>query len=262
MEKLKADFFKMLEEELSKSLKLDIFSILFILDIICHFSSQNHRNIFAMNDFINNILKFFEVIFNKSDSIIIIMILCIIIISVSIKITAKIDLPKKVITSGEYIRYDGFTALKNMLNLLYYYVYSLNIVFISIIIWFNTHIDLNKQFTLVKAFVVVDILILIFKVFSSFFKNISKFEFKDIIDDENFENYYYVISSKKIDIYTSVMIIKDINMDNHAFYVVKKEKRFTGKNILRYTILNRSLNFEDIKYSYEFYAKNLKPKYK
>lgn len=50
----------MLEEELSKSLKLDIFSILFILDIICHFSSQNHRNIFAMNDFINNILKFLK----------------------------------------------------------------------------------------------------------------------------------------------------------------------------------------------------------
>lgn len=247
MEKLKADFFKMLGEELSKRLKLDIFSILFILDIICHFSSQNHRNIFAMNDFINNILKFFEVIFYKSDSIIIIMILCIIIISVSIiiiaKITAKIDLPKKVITSGEYIRYDGFTALKNMLNLLYYYVYSLNIVFVFIIVWFNTHIDLNKQFMLVKLFVVVDILILIFKVFSSFFKNISKFEFKDIIDDENFERNYYVISSKKIDIYTSVMIIKDINMDNHAFYVVRKDERFTGKSILRYKILNRSLNF-------------------
>ena len=52
-------------------------------------------------------------------------------------------------------------------------------------------------------------------------------------------------------------------MSNHAFYVVMREKiynknRFSNKSF--YKILDSSLNFEDIKYAYEYYIKALQQK--
>ena len=57
------------------------------------------------------------------------------------------------------------------------------------------------------------------------------------------------------------MILKDKIMRNHAFYVVKQETTYKKNGFPNnpiYTILDSSLNFEDIKYSYEYYSKTEK----
>lgn len=56
------------------------------------------------------------------------------------------------------------------------------------------------------------------------------------------------------------MILKDRIMQNHAFYVAKKQKAYNRSRLYSisfYTILNNSLDFKDIQYSYEYWAETL-----
>ena len=128
------------------------------------------------------------------------------------------------------------------------------------LIWFDSRNNLNKLSNIEYILVAVDILILVFKLIRSTFQYNYRIDFKDEIDNEYFDASYFVLATKEVDYSTDIMILKDRIMKNHAFYVVKKQKTYNTNGLPGkpfYTILNSSLGFEDIKYSYEYWVKTL-----
>lgn len=259
MSELKSTFL----DEMKKALKranLDIFSILFIVDILGYFFVEKRRSIFGRNYFIQITLSIFKQFFNNKMFLIISIIGIIMILVILVMVEKEISLPSQTFVSGKVIGYSCSAALGNLSYLLYYYVYSLNIVYISMLIWFNSRNNLNKLSNAEYILIVVDILILVFKLIRSTFQYNYKIEFKKEIDDEYFDVSYFVLAVKKIDYCTDIMILKDRIMQNHAFYVAKKQKTYNRSRLYSisfYTILNNSLDFKDIQYSYEYWAETL-----
>lgn len=259
MSEVKSDFLDEMKKVLKKS-NLDIFSILFILDILGYFFINPKKSVFNKNYFIQVILRIFEQLFSKKTILIIASVYLVMILVIVVIVEVGIELPKQTFVNGKIFGYSCATALNHMINLLYYYAYSLNIIYISMLIWYNPKNDLTL-FNVEYILIIVDIVILACQLIRSIFQYSDKSEFRDAINNDFFDVSYFVLSSKEINYCTNIMILKDKIMRNHAFYVVKQEKTYNinglpNKSI--YTILDSSLNFEDIKYSYEYYSKTLK----
>lgn len=78
-------------------------------------------------------------------------------------------------------------ALRNIFYLLYYYVYYLNILYLSMIMWFNQRSNLNTLSDLEFCLVILDTLLLISKLICSIFQYSYEIDFdKEINDDEYF----------------------------------------------------------------------------
>lgn len=122
----------------------------------------------------------------------------IMILVILVMVEKEISLPSQTFVSGKVIGYSCSAALGNLSYLLYYYVYSLNIVYISMLIWFNSRNNLNKLSNAEYILIVVDILILVFKLIRSTFQYNYKIEFKKEIDDEYFDVSYFVLAVKKL----------------------------------------------------------------
>lgn len=259
MSELKSTFF----DEVKKTLKranLDIFSILFIVDILGYFFVGQRRTISSKNNFVQITLSIFDQLFNKKMFLLISIVGIIILAVIWIIVGTEINLPSQTFVSGKIIGYSCSAALRNLLYLLYHYVYSLNILYISMLIWFDSRNNLNKLSDIEYILVAVDILILVFKLIRSTFQYNYRIDFKDEIDNEYFDASYFVLATKEVDYSTDIMILKDRIMKNHAFYVVKKQKTYNTNGLPGkpfYTILNSSLGCEDIKYSYEYWVKTL-----
>lgn len=259
MSEVRSDFLNEMKKVLKRS-NLDIFSILFMLDILGYCFLNPKKSVFNKNYFIQVVLRILEQAFSKETILIIACVYLVMILAIVVIVKTGIKLPKKTFVNGKVVGYSCTTALKHMVYLLYYYAYSLNILYISMLLWFNQRNDLtlsNVEYILI----IVDIVILICKLIRSIFQYSDKSEFRDVIDNEFFDISYFVLDNKKIDYYTNIMILKDKIMRNHAFYVVKQETTYKKNGFPNnpiYTILDSSLNFEDIKYSYEYYSKTEK----
>lgn len=259
MSEVRSDFLNEMKKVLKRS-NLDAFSILFILDILGYCFLNPKRSVFNKNYFIQVVLRIMKQSFSKKTILIIASFYLVMILVIIVIVEIGVKLPKQTFVNGKVIGYSCTTALNHMVYLLYYYAYSLNILYISMLIWFNQKNDLtlsNVEYILI----IVDIVILVCKLIRSIFQYSGKSEFRDVIDNEFFDVSYFVLGNKKIDYCTNIMILKDKIMRNHAFYVVKQEKTYNKNgfsNKPRYTILDSSLNFEDIKYSYEYYSKTEK----
>lgn len=263
MSELKSNFLNEMKKLLKRS-NLDIFSILFMLDILGYCFLNHHDFVFSKNHFIRIILKFFAQIFSNKMILIVCIVCFVMLVSILLVVKLKISLPNQTFVNGKVVGYSPSKALRNIFYLLYYYVYYLNILYLSMIMWFNQRPNLSTLSDLEFYLVFVDTLVLISKLIRSIFQYSYKIDFiKEINDDEYFDGGYFILSETKINNDRDVMILKDKIMSNHAFYVVMREKiynknRFSNKSF--YKILDSSLNFEDIKYAYEYYIKALQQK--
>lgn len=228
-----------------------------MLDILGYCFLNPKKSVFNKNYFIQVVLRILEQVFSKETILIIASVCLVMILVIVIIVEIGIRLLKQTFVNGKVVGYSCTTALNHMVYLLYCYAFSLNIIYISMFIWFNQRNDLTLS-DVEYILIIVDVVILTCKLIRSIFQYSNKSEFRDVIDNEFFDVSYFVLSTKTINYCTNIMILKDKIMRNHAFYVVKQEKTYNRNGFPNkpiYTILDSSLNFEDIKYSYEYYSK-------
>ena len=250
-------------KKILKKSNLDIFSILFTIDIFGYFGMDSYKKLLHKNHLIQIIIKSFRHIFSNEIitevfgiAVVLIGIICLIELF-------RIDIPSQILLNGSVTEYNYSTAFSNIFYYIYCYAYNLNIIYITIQIWFEKLHNIFKLPNLETLLIIIDLLILTYKLICSIFLYTYKIEFKEVIDNDNFDANYFIISSKKIGDHTEIMILKDRIMNNHAFYVVKREKtnnEYGSQNKYFYEILDSSLNFEEIKYSYEFQSKKSQEK--
>ena len=110
--------------------------------------------------------------------ILIVCIVCfVMLVIILLVVKLKISLPNQTFVNGKVVGYSPSKALRNIFYLLYYYVYYLNILYLSMIMWFNQRPNLSTLSDLEFCLVFVDTLVLISKLIRSIFQYSYKIDF-------------------------------------------------------------------------------------
>lgn len=246
-----------------KRSKLDFFSVVLIIDNLLYFMHLNNLKLpDANNYFVKYAIGILNLLYSDKFVAVFSTALFILIIIICILGEKHINLPEeKTFTDGKIVGYSYITASINISHIIYYYVYSMHVVYLTMLLVNKNNIINGASPSILHLFIIADEFILVIKVFKAIFQYDYFKDFDREIDSKYFDTKYNVISETIIKD-GKLMILKDSVRENHPFYVVRQDNvrtsAFSRKPI--YTILNSSLNFDDVKFSYMFHVDELKKK--